>query len=59
MCDDDDHVRRQAVMRLHAAVCAVFRSCLGEKGFVEIHSPKLQNAAPEGGAAVFKVRAAE
>ena len=38
-----------------AGVCKLFRDTLTEKGFVEIHTPKIISAASEGGANVFKV----
>jgi aspartyl-tRNA synthetase len=34
----------------------MFRDHLNANGFVEIHSPKLQGAATESGASVFKVQ---
>ncbi|VVC25477.1 Nucleic acid-binding, OB-fold,Aspartyl/Asparaginyl-tRNA synthetase, class [Cinara cedri] len=45
----------QAIFRLEAGVCKLFRDILTEKGFVEIHTPKMINAASEGGANVFTV----
>jgi len=45
----------QAIFRLEAGVCQLFRECLAGKGFVEIHTPKIISAASEGGANVFKV----
>jgi aspartyl/asparaginyl-tRNA synthetase len=36
-------------------VCNLFREFLIQKNFWEIHSPKLQGAATESGASVFKV----
>lgn len=45
----------QAVFTLQAAIGDLFREFLSVKGFVEIHSPKLQGAATESGASVFKV----
>ncbi len=33
----------------------MFRDSLTDKGFVEIHTPKIISAASEGGANVFKV----
>ncbi|KAI6645871.1 Aspartate--tRNA ligase, cytoplasmic-like [Oopsacas minuta] len=45
----------QAIFRVEAAVCKLFRDILTEKGFVEIHTPKIISAASEGGANVFKV----
>jgi len=45
----------QAIFRLQAGVCALFRETLAKSGFVEIHTPKIISAASEGGANVFKV----
>lgn len=45
----------QAIFRVEAAVCRLFRDALTSKGFVEIHSPKIISAASEGGANVFEV----
>lgn len=45
----------QAIFRVQAGVCRFFRGYLTSQGFVEIHSPKLQGAATESGASVFKV----
>ncbi|KAH9946669.1 aspartate-tRNA ligase [Amylocystis lapponica] len=45
----------QAVFKLQHAIGILFREFLEEKGFTEIHSPKLQGAATESGASVFKV----
>ncbi|KAF8078567.1 hypothetical protein FPV67DRAFT_1404032 [Lyophyllum atratum] len=45
----------QAVFRLQAAIGDLFRDFLSANGFIEIHSPKLQGAATESGASVFKV----
>jgi nondiscriminating aspartyl-tRNA synthetase len=45
----------QAIFRLEAGVCSLFRESLAAKGFVEIHTPKIISAASEGGANVFKV----
>lgn len=45
----------QAIFRLEAGVCRLFRDILTKKGFVEIHSPKIIPAASEGGANVFTV----
>lgn len=36
-------------------VCALFRECLLDKGFIEIHSPKMIATASEGGADVFRL----
>ncbi len=45
----------QSVFRLNSAICNVFRSALDAQGFIEIHTPKLQGAATESGAEVFRV----
>ncbi|KAJ1519622.1 hypothetical protein ONE63_004896 [Megalurothrips usitatus] len=45
----------QAIFRIEAGVCQLFRDILTKKGFVEIHTPKIISAASEGGANVFTV----
>ena len=45
----------QAIFRLQSAIGDLFRQFLSGQGFIEIHSPKLQGAATESGASVFKV----
>ncbi|XP_045538429.1 aspartate--tRNA ligase, cytoplasmic [Papilio machaon] len=45
----------QAIFRVEAGVCRLFRDILTRKGFVEIHTPKIISAASEGGANVFTV----
>lgn len=45
----------QAIFRLEAGVCKLFRDILTESGFTEIHTPKIISAASEGGANVFTV----
>jgi len=45
----------QSIFILQSAVTGLFRSYLDSQGFIEIHSPKLQGAATESGASVFKV----
>mmetsp|Transcript_16109 Transcript_16109/g.40393 ORF Transcript_16109/g.40393 Transcript_16109/m.40393 type:complete len:549 (-) Transcript_16109:228-1874(-) len=45
----------QAIFRLQGATGLLFRESLLGEGFVEIHSPKLQGGASEGGASVFKL----
>jgi hypothetical protein len=44
-----------ALFKIRAMVLRQFREVLDNKGFVEIQSPKLQPAATESGAEVFKV----
>ncbi|SMQ46332.1 unnamed protein product [Zymoseptoria tritici ST99CH_3D7] len=45
----------QGIFRVQSAVCQAFRAHLSSLGFMEIHTPKLQGAASESGASVFKV----
>ncbi|KAF9513661.1 hypothetical protein BS47DRAFT_1372465 [Hydnum rufescens UP504] len=45
----------QAVFSVQSGVTSLFRSYLESQGFLEIHTPKLQGAATESGASVFKV----
>ncbi|KAH8079405.1 aspartyl-tRNA synthetase, cytoplasmic [Cristinia sonorae] len=45
----------QAIFRIHAAVCHLFREALIERKFIEIQSSKFQESGTESGAAVFKV----
>lgn len=45
----------QAVFKLEAGVCKLFRDTLTDLGFTEIHTPKIISAASEGGANVFTV----
>ncbi|KAM0749398.1 aspartyl-tRNA synthetase [Meredithblackwellia eburnea MCA 4105] len=49
------NITNQAIFRMSSGVCNLFREFLNSKGFVEIHTPKLQGAATESGASVFKV----
>ncbi|KAK6542165.1 hypothetical protein TWF694_007930 [Orbilia ellipsospora] len=46
----------QALFRINAGICNLFRTFLDGQGFMEIHTPKLQGAATESGASVFKVK---
>ncbi|KAL6298777.1 hypothetical protein BKA93DRAFT_692958, partial [Sparassis latifolia] len=45
----------QAVFKLRHAISHLFREYLDERGFTEIHSPKLQGTATVSGATVFEV----
>lgn len=45
----------QAIFKIQAGICHQFRCTLVDKGFVEIHTPKIISAASEGGANVFEV----
>ncbi|KAI9347772.1 hypothetical protein DFJ73DRAFT_836269 [Zopfochytrium polystomum] len=46
----------QAIFRMQSGVGQLFRDFLVENGFVEIHTPKMIEAASEGGANVFKIK---
>jgi aspartyl-tRNA synthetase len=48
-------VTNQAIFRIEAGVCQLYRDTLAGHGFVEIHTPKIISAASEGGANVFEV----
>jgi ergosteryl-3beta-O-L-aspartate synthase len=45
----------QSIFRIQSGIGNLFRSTLDDRGFVEIHTPKLQGAATESGASVFNV----
>lgn len=45
----------QAIFKLQAGVCELFRKALSKRDFIEIHTPKIISAASEGGANVFEV----
>ncbi|PLW31508.1 hypothetical protein PCANC_21070 [Puccinia coronata f. sp. avenae] len=45
----------QAIFRVQSRVCSLFRQYLDQHGFIEIHTPKIQGAATESGASVFKL----
>lgn len=45
----------QSIFKIQHGVSKLFREYLEGKEFVEIHTPKLQGAATESGASVFKV----
>ena len=49
------HPYNHAVFRIRAKITHVWREVLEERGFLEIATPKLQPAATETGAEVFKV----
>ncbi|CAD5225665.1 unnamed protein product [Bursaphelenchus okinawaensis] len=48
-------VTSQAIFKVQAGICHAFRTSLVNKGFIEIHTPKIISAASEGGANVFEV----
>jgi nondiscriminating aspartyl-tRNA synthetase len=43
----------QAIFRLQAAVCQLYRETMMTQGFMEIHTPKMLGGSSEGGANVF------
>ncbi|KAK8213330.1 aspartate--tRNA ligase dps1 [Zalaria obscura] len=45
----------QSIFRIQSGICSIFRQFLSQKGFIEIHTPKLQGGATESGASVFKL----
>ncbi|EKD18052.1 uncharacterized protein L3040_004048 [Drepanopeziza brunnea f. sp. 'multigermtubi'] len=45
----------QAIFRIQSGICNLFRTYLDDRGFIEIHTPKLQGGATESGASVFEV----
>lgn len=45
----------QAIFRIQSAVGNLWRAGLDERGFIEIHTPKLQGSATESGASVFEL----
>lgn len=45
----------QSIFRIQSGICNLFRSYLDSKGFIEIHTPKLQGGATESGASVFEL----
>ncbi|CAI4232482.1 unnamed protein product [Auanema sp. JU1783] len=45
----------QGIFAIQSGVCRLFRNILTERGFTEIHTPKIISAASEGGANVFEV----
>ena len=47
---------QNAIFRISSAVGHYFRTALLEKGFVEIHTPKIIAGASEGGSEVFRLK---
>ncbi|EGF99578.1 uncharacterized protein MELLADRAFT_40205, partial [Melampsora larici-populina 98AG31] len=45
-----------AIFKVQSRVCNLFRAYLDGQGFMEIHTPKIQGAATESGASVFKLQ---
>lgn len=46
----------QAIFRIQSGVCQLFREFLSQRGFIEIHTPKLISGASEGGSNVFTLK---
>ncbi|CAG8975371.1 hypothetical protein HYALB_00009512 [Hymenoscyphus albidus] len=45
----------QSIFRIQSGICNLFRSYLDTKGFIEVHTPKLQGGATESGSTVFEL----
>ncbi len=45
----------QAIFRVNSGICNLFRAFLDSRGFIEIHTPKLQAGATESGSDVFQL----
>lgn len=45
----------QAIFKIQAGICQLFREFLVKKGFTEIHTPKIIAAPSEGGSNVFEI----
>lgn len=45
----------QAIFKIQAGICKLFREFLDSKGFMEMHSPKIIAAPSEGGSNVFEI----
>ncbi|KAJ3316037.1 aspartate--tRNA ligase dps1 [Boothiomyces sp. JEL0838] len=48
-------ITNQAIFRIQATITKHFRNFLDTRGFTEIHTPKINGGASEGGANVFEV----
>ena len=46
----------QAIFKVQAGVCRLYREFMQDHGFVEIHSPKMIGGASEGGANIFRFK---
>jgi len=46
----------QAIFKVQAGVCKLYREFMIGRGFTEIHSPKMIGGASEGGSNVFKFK---
>eukprot|EP00835_Amoeboradix_gromovi_P006896 NODE_933_length_2957_cov_0.476907.p1 type:complete len:421 gc:universal NODE_933_length_2957_cov_0.476907:180-1442(+) len=49
-------ITNHAIFKIQSQMCLYFRQYLQGLGFIEIHTPKLNGSASEGGASVFKVQ---
>ena len=47
---------QNAIFRVRSAVAHYYRTAMLEKGFCEIHTPKIIAGASEGGAEVFRLK---
>ncbi|ODV83440.1 hypothetical protein CANARDRAFT_177607 [[Candida] arabinofermentans NRRL YB-2248] len=48
-------VTNQAIFKLQAGICSLFKEFLSKRGFTEIHTPKIIGSPSEGGANVFEI----
>jgi aspartyl-tRNA synthetase len=48
-------IANHAIFKVQSVACTLFREYLLKNDFIEIHTPKLNGNASEGGASVFKV----
>ncbi|KAJ2663391.1 aspartate--tRNA ligase dps1 [Coemansia sp. RSA 1199] len=48
-------ITNNAIFKIQAAVCQLFREYLTNEGATEIHTPKIISTASEGGSNVFKI----
>eukprot|EP00834_Sanchytrium_tribonematis_P003993 NODE_176_length_14102_cov_0.889595.p5 type:complete len:406 gc:universal NODE_176_length_14102_cov_0.889595:8262-7045(-) len=49
-------ITNHAIFKIQSTMCTLFREFLLNLDFMEIHTPKLNGSASEGGASVFKVQ---
>ncbi|KAK7208157.1 hypothetical protein BZA70DRAFT_273054 [Myxozyma melibiosi] len=49
-------ITNQAIFKIQAGVCTLFKEYLLSLNFTEVHTPKIMGAASEGGANVFKIK---
>lgn len=52
-------LENQAIFAIQSLICQYFRKYLNQRGFIEIHTPKIISTASESGAQVFSVNCYE